>query len=267
MFISTMLREAENDKGGAGGAVEGETPETEPPKYMTIEEFNKSFTQRLQAPLDAFKKQFLTSITGTITETIKAAMPEIDAAVDAKIAAITPAHEDKNKRPPPNVADDPLVRGMRQELTDAKNQIKAAQEATALERAKVRDRDLRQRVSDALGDAGVKDPARNRAAVTNLIANKQVSWSDSDEEQINFASDDGAVDLKTGIKGWSKTDDAKIFIAPTNTRGSGDLGGGAKSPSGGVQPYQRGAFGQALAATAGGMELVIGPGKVATKAG
>ncbi len=153
---------------------------------------------------------------------------------------------------PPQAADiesSPIVKGLLKKVSqlEAAN-VEAQKEKERIE-AQVRDKTLRENVGSALAGLGI-DGYRAKHATGHLVdAAKRIRWSEEDPKQLVFVDDDGdAIDIKTGLTGWANTEEAKLYLPPRGTRGSGDRGGG-KTPNGANDQkgkYQSGDFARAL---------------------
>jgi len=267
MTIHQMLLAADGVGGGGGGGTG--TPTEEPVKHFTDEQnaqMNQAITAGVTQGLKKFKTEFRTelqtSMTTTIAEAFKSSMADLDGVLDAKFAALAPAAKEKNGKGEgahTPTTETPEYKGLQKQIADLTKKANDAEVVATTEKQKARARDLRAQLSELLAAHGVKDPARNRAATTNLIADGRVDWSKEtgEENSLVFNEADGALDIKTGLAGWAKGDDGKIYVAPTTATGSGDRGGG-KGPAPKPGAYQRGDFGKALMSEIGGMQIVVG---------
>jgi predicted nucleic acid-binding Zn-ribbon protein len=255
-YGASLLCNAEGDAAGGGG--EGGDAA---PKYVTEDQLNKAIGNRLKAGFDSFKKE----ITGSIAETIGGLTSQLDAALDAKLEkfAAPPkdaAGKDKDKGGTVDIDNHPTVKGLLRQLEEQKKATDKVNAEAETARQRVADQDLRAQLSTALNAAGVKDPARLRLAVGNLVdAEKRVRWSEDGKALIYNDPTDGDVDLGSGLAGWAKTEDAKLFLSPNSVQGSGDKAGGKGPNAGAKRPYTPGSFGQEIAASMPGMNLMIGP--------
>lgn len=201
------------------------------PKYVTEEQLNRAITARLG---DFGKK---------IEKSIEAAVGGFTSKIDELKSALTPAGggEGGSKDPPKggDFENSPLVKGLQKQLADqqkATEQLKAERDA---EKAKARDQLLRTKLADDLTKGGV-DPRYVKNAVGHLVdVEKRVRFADDEGDDIVFKDATGDVDLATGLKGWIKGDDAKIYLPPRGTQGAGDRPGG-KAPPPGQQPPSAG---------------------------
>jgi hypothetical protein len=234
MFRLGMLRAPEGDGGGAGGA--GDGGDGGAAKPITLDDVNKAITGRFA---DFAKKQE-TSLKATMTTTLESLMGTLDKALDTKLEAFkstlpTPSDKDgaggdKGGSRQTPVTETPEYRGLKKQLDETAAQVRASadREKAAMEAAKATR--LRQGVAEMLTKKGF-DPARVRLAVGHLIdVDKRVRLDgEGENERIVIKDTDGDVDLETGVDAWAKTDEAKIYLPPRGSAGSGDRGGGRRA--------------------------------------
>ncbi len=222
------------------------------PKFVTADDLNKAITARFSA----FEKKNATTLEATLKTFGEGVFAKLE---ELKPKPIEPG--DKSNEPP-KIDDHPVVKGLQKQLAELAKTNEQATQRAAAERARSRDSQLRSKLAEELMKSGFKDANQARHAVHFLAdGDKRVRWADEDSDAIVFRDNDGTeVDLATGLKGWAKTDDAKIYLPPQGASGSGDRGGG-RSPQGGKKKPQRGELGAALAETIGsGMVLRLGGG-------
>jgi hypothetical protein len=101
------------------------------------------------------------------------------------------------------------------------------------ERAKNRGSLLRTRLQEELAKHGMNDPMRSKLAIGHLVDSmRRVQFVDEESERLGFVDDNGELlDLSTGLRDWAKTDEAKIYLPPTNARGSGGRSGAGGAPN------------------------------------
>ncbi len=203
------------------------------PKYVTEEQLNRAISARLA---DYGKK---------VEKSIEAAVGGIGAKLDelkSSLPSLGGGGTD-SKDPPRggDIENHPLVKGLQKQIADQKaatEQLKAERDA---EKAAARDGKLRQKLTDALTKGGV-DPRYVRKAVGDLVdVEKRVRFSDDEGDDLVFRDATGDLDLETGLKGWFKSDDAKIYLPPRGTQGSGDRAG-TRASQGGQTPSIGGAL-------------------------
>ena len=110
----------------------------------------------------------------------------------------------------------------KQKIARLESQLKAMADEKATAVAKERDLSLRQNVKDKLIAAGIA-PNMIKAAMSVLIdTDKSIGYDD--DNQIVFRHTSGDMDLDTGLKTWTATEEAKAFKAARKVMGSGDHG-------------------------------------------
>lgn len=186
------------------------------PKFVNSEQLNKAITARL--------KEFEARNKETILEALGSLAPEIDKMIEAKFAA--PKEAPKGK-----VEEDPKYKGLEKQLLELKSKAESESNARAAAEAKAKDREMRQTVRDALASVGV-DGDRARHALGFLVdAERRVSWSEDGESLIYKDVDGTETDFTSGIKRWAKSDEAKIYLPPRGTTGSGERPPAGKLPA------------------------------------
>lgn len=194
------------------------------PKYVTEEQLNATVNKAISTRLTEFaKKQTkdIETVLGTYSEQLKADI--------AELVGTKPNDEGgkKEQTPAPKEGDSPELRGMRKELEAMKKKLGDAEVETAREKAAAKDVKLRQIVLDELTKNGFTDAKLAVMARGQLIDVEKRIKLGEDDAAIFIDIDDGSeVDMSTGIKRWSATDDAKVFKPAKGSRGSGGSGGG-----------------------------------------
>jgi hypothetical protein len=109
------------------------------------------------------------------------------------------------------------------ELLQLKRQLEAIQKERDTEVSKRKDTELRNVVKEQLLKAGV-NPSMVKAAMAILVdSDKVVGYDEAD--QVSWKDNDlGSIDLASGLRNWSKTDEGKSFIAPKLVQGTGAKG-------------------------------------------
>jgi hypothetical protein len=199
------------------------------PKYVTEEQLNRAISARL----GDFGKKIEKSISESLATTLTAKLDELKASITA------PGTGDGTSKDPPkggDVENSPLVKGLQKQLDDQKAAVLAMKNERDAEKARSRDQVLRTKLSEDLTRGGI-DPTRVRQAVGILVdVEKRVRFADDEGDELVFKDTTGDVDLATGLKGWLKSDDAKIFLPPRGTQGSGDRSQGKATQNGQQQP-------------------------------
>ncbi len=132
------------------------------------------------------------------------------------------------------------------ELTKLRGENDLARKREAEAVAKSRAQNLTASVKEALTKAGI--PAdRHKAAIAVLREDGLFNYAENGEgEAPVFRGADGEVALDDGVKSWSKTPEAKIFMPPLNPGGSG--GGPGHSSGNRASNTAEGIVGSALQA-------------------
>lgn len=224
------------------------------PQYVTVDQLNAAITARFKA-FDKKIEELFTKGSETI-------LTKVAETIDQRFESLKqPA--DKKPDAPGSIDDHPVVKGLQKQLDELRKANEQSKAEAAAERAKMRETKLRQRLTDELTSHGI-DPARAKHAVGFLIdVEKRVRYSGDDDDTIVFRDADGQdLDLGTGLKGWAKSEDAKIYMAPRGTQGSGDRG--VSNPRAATQGQpQPGALGNWLLSMANGSSANgVGPGVV-----
>lgn len=202
---------------------------TSAPEALTedrvMEIMNRAITSRLQDYGRKQEKHF-----STLIETFTSKLDEKFQGIGSSQGASGEGNEK-----PLSIQDHPEFKGLAKRLQETEARTKAAEDRAANERAKSMDSTLRQRLGDELTKHGL-DSKYGRHAIGLLVdADKRARWSE-DGERIVWRDDDGAeVELTQGVKAWAKSDDAKPYLPPRGTAGSGGLpGSGNQKPNGDV---------------------------------
>jgi hypothetical protein len=132
---------------------------------------------------------------------------------------------------------DPKMKGLERQLAEQKAEHDRLMSELAAEKQQRKDGALRQTLAEELAKSGITDPTRQRIATAHLLSQGLVVHGE-DGSPLYAESADSHLDLATGIKAWSKSEEAKIFLPPTGARGSGDrpVQGGPKSQANGSEP-------------------------------
>jgi hypothetical protein len=207
----------ENEKKPEGEG--GTPPPAEAPKYVTEEQLDSLLTSRFRATEARVEK--------TITQTVAQSLDGFMGKLKTDIAALLPAPKPEPKPEPAKKEKDPGVadlelKKLQEQIATLTQQAEQARSERDSERAKVRDSTLRQKLGEALAAAGI-DGLRARHAIGVLVdAEKRVRWLDDGDAIVFRAGDRDEVDLESGVRTWLKTDDAKLYLPPKGTQGSGD---------------------------------------------
>jgi hypothetical protein len=141
--------------------------------------------------------------------------------LDEKFASLKPAD------PAPSDKDGKRSKGedleaatTRKQLAELRELVEKANSRAAAERAKNEANELRERIGKMLAPTGI-DGTRFRGAYA-VLKDRIRKQSDEDDAPYVFVDDSGEeIDLEIGVKGWTKSDEAKIYTPPTGAAGSG----------------------------------------------
>lgn len=190
---------------------QGTEPPADPPKYATVDDLAK-----LARRFDAYAAESKKGVDAIASMTSK-----LDELLQGPPAAGS-AGPGKPDAPAQSVEDTPQFKGLLKRLGELETRAKSAEETAASEKARARDADMRRRLADALAGHGI-DGSRAKHAVGYLVDAAKVVRLADDGEAILFKDPDGGdLDLNTGLKGWIKTDDGKLYVPPRGAHGSGD---------------------------------------------
>ena len=193
------------------------------PKFVTEEQLNKAITGRLADWSKSFEKKNAETIKSVVGEIA----PQLDKLLEEKLAAFRPAEGVKagggnaHDAAKVDIENHPAFKGMKKQLDEAVGQTRKLQEERDAERARARDMDLRKQVTETFAKNGVPADRLHFAVGAAIDTEKKAKWNE-DGDAVVF----GDLDLDTGSKDWLKSDNAKIFLLPRGTQGSGERGGG-----------------------------------------
>lgn len=205
------------------GQPQGDVPpqstqgEGDKPQFVTADQLNQAITNRL--------KPFEKKVEELFAKSGDAMLAKMSEVIDQRFEAMKAPSDKKTDAGSQNIEEHPLFKGMQRQFEELKKAHEEAKAEAEAERAKTREAKLRDRLANELTNHGI-DPARTRHAVGFLIdAERRVRWSEDDDNTIVFRDSDGHdLDFATGLKAWAKSEDAKIYMAPRGTQGSGDRG-------------------------------------------
>lgn len=118
--------------------------------------------------------------------------------------------------------------------TSEENALRASNE-----RAKNRENALRTAVSEVFDGVGISG-LRFKGAYG--VVRGQLKYVDDESDEIIFTDETGTeLDYRAGLSSWLKSDEAKIYLPPTNTQGSGSRPRNGNPPikGGPVTPGER----------------------------
>lgn len=182
------------------GATSGETDTSESvAEYVTKTELN--------AMLNGFRKSFKKDFEDIRTS----------------FASSQPSKEEPTPRLPKSEADAALL--------DLRKQVEVLQTREKEKEAQLLEQNLHSTLRDQLTQHGVA-PQFVKHAIAYLNQEKLVKRDEDGSIKMRVNKVD--YDLDDALKQWSKTDEAKLYMAPKGTQGSGQSGpvrAGAKQPA------------------------------------
>jgi hypothetical protein len=177
-------------------------------------------------------------------EDAKAAEDRFAKMLDEKLSSFKPSGEEppdgggKPGKKGDNVAFDTLKRQFEEQKTLFQAAEKRAKDAIERNRSVT----LRQTTAEQLGAFGI-DGARFKGAFAVLQQEGRIRHRDDESEDMVFVDDMGSeVELAVGLASWAKSDDAKIYLPPSGTRGSGSSKPANGGPPAGGKPNQNQQF-------------------------
>ena len=185
----------------------------------------------LTARLKTFEKQLHDKIGLSIGETLTKTL-------DEKLKDFKPAPSDdegKDGKKGKSGGENVELATLRKQLADMNSKVEMSERRANEERAKNRGAALEKYVATALSPHGIEG-ARFRGAYAMLQQYGLVKYRDDDNDDLVFVDPvtREEVDLSIGLKGWIKSEDAKLFMPPTGARGSGSRPGAAPNGTGPV---------------------------------
>lgn len=217
------------------------------PNYVTKDELNELMNRAMTSRFADFQKKLVKEVETSLAP-IATKLEEIGKQQSAPPQTSTTT-EGKA------IEEHPLVKGLQKQLGEAMKAVESLRDERDTEKRNARSTRLRQSVTEALTKGGVAAKHLENAVGWLLDSKKRVRFTDDESESLTFREDAGEVDFATGLKGWLKSDEAKIYLAATGTQGSGDRGG-TKGPANGQQPMTAGRalLGMAMNAINGGAQ-------------
>jgi hypothetical protein len=202
---------------GAPNAPQG----SDDPKYVTEEQLNRAISARLSD----FGKKTEKSLTDAFSNFEKKLTDMITPKPGEQQ---TPAAD---KGSALNVQDHPEFKGLQKQLAELKLRTDVAEQSAKAEREKARDTTLRQKLGESLASIGIKDATRAKHAIRFLVDGERAVRWDENGESIIFNDGKDLVDLETGLKGWAKTEDAKLYLPAPDGGATGGNNGTRPAPT------------------------------------
>jgi hypothetical protein len=216
-------------------------------------------TEMVTGAINRSTKKLGDDLTKRIGDSVGASLAETLSAFETKVTGLVEEKTAAPAKPKPgeslDIENHPAFKGLQKQLADSAKKIADAETATQFANAKAKDQSLRTTLQERLTKAGF-DPKRVHLALGTLIdAQKRVRYGDDDS--IVFKGDDNEeVDLETGLKAWSQTDDAKTYMPPRGASGSGDRPGGKAPGQSGAQKLTAADLGRSVLGMIPGMSPV-----------
>lgn len=165
---------------------------------------NSMFTARLKT----FEAQLQTKLAESFGKTL-----------DEKLASFKPAKvEEEVIDPKTGKGKDVAIATMQKTISDMQTRLNEEGEQRKAAEQRIRARDLESTVKTELAAHKIEGTRANAAYA--FIRDRIVD--DADTQSILWREGAGdPIDLKTGLKGWIKGEEAQIFLPPTGARGTG----------------------------------------------
>jgi hypothetical protein len=199
--------------------------ESDTPKHMTVEEFNRAFSSMKKT----LERQYEQRFTKLIEDRFAQSQPpqSMQATGNQEPGNTNPT----NPNPPIRVEDSPAYRESRRELEELKKGLASVQAERDAERQKGLALTKRNLVQERLQAAGIT------GAALKLATNEVLASTSYDEESQQYVYGTGAEALPfdSGVKTWLKSDEAKVLMPARGVAGSGAVPGGAQAQRPGMQ--------------------------------
>jgi hypothetical protein len=208
------------DKGAEG--------ESQGPKYMTAEEFNRAQSSREKRLREQIKKDLAEMLA-------KSPAPKAAEADDGDEGEDEgkPAEGAKGDKPQaPADATAAELKRLRKRLEASEREREAEKKAREEQAAKAARDEERSKLSEALVAAGA-DAKRVRAAVALLHTEDRKVRRNAEGRIVFLADEDDEQDLPAGVKAWLGTDEGKAFLPTRGAEGSGSTAPKAPVAKGG----------------------------------
>lgn len=215
-------------------------PEGDPKPAFTPEqgeELNKilgaTVNNMLTARLKTFEKQLHEKIGSSIGETLTKTLDEKLAGFKQSAADDEGGKDGKGKK-----GESVELATLRRQMSELTQRTEESDRRYAAERAKNRAATLKDASQSVLATHGI-DGNKFRVAFAVLQQDGRIRYAADDSDDLVFVDDAGnEVDLAVGLKSWVKTEDAKMFLPPSGTRGSGSRPGNGTAPTAPVSREQ-----------------------------
>lgn len=205
----------DDDKGQGQGAFS----QAQRDELMNI--IGTSMNAMFTARSNTLGKQIHEKVVASMGETLTSKFEELS----QRLAAVRPKDDDKDKDGEGkggkrNKGEDVELATLKKQMAELAAKAERAEQESAQAKAANRATQLRDQTAGVLSSLGVVGE-RFTAAWPHIRERIR-----DDGENVTFIDETGTeVELASGVKGWAKTDFAKIFLPPTGTRGSGSRPG------------------------------------------
>lgn len=216
--------------GGAAPATETQKPVEGAPAYVTEEQLQSALTSRFRTfeqKLDKALADGLGGIGTRLRDELAALLPKPEARTDGGVPPTTDASAGGSAAPAP---PSPELKKLQDQISVLTKQAEDARSERDAERARSRDAQLRQRVTEALSSVGIEGVRARHALGLLVDAERRVRWAEGGDDIVFRTDTHDDLDLSAGIREWLKTDDAKLYLPPRGAAGSGDRPG-ARPPA------------------------------------
>lgn len=206
----------------------------EDPKSPFSEEQTASLKTYVSQIVNSAMRSHLAMADKKRAEDREAVKTDFAKLLDEKLASLKPSEEPAGggdgKGSKRSKEEETVLATMRKQLAETAARVEAAEKRAAEERAKNEAHSLQERVSKILSGAGIEGN-RFRGAYAVLKERIRKQGDEADSQHV-FVDDTGEeIDLEVGLRGWTKGDEAKIYLPP-----SGAAGSGARRAAGTVKP-------------------------------
>jgi hypothetical protein len=225
---------------------------TSAPTALDEEAVSRIASQTLNSVFTGRSKKLQADIVAELDKKLEPFTKKLEDFMAASTSGGKPAKKGKDGEP-----DDatPEYKGLQRQLQEQKMEHEKLLSKLKESEDRAQATALRQSLAEELSKHGISDALRVKGAIAMLFSDGKVR-RDEDGRAVFAESEDSLIDLATGIKAWAKTDDAKIFLPPAGTRGSGG-GPGQSPPKADQKPGEASAYdiGMAIASQFGGTPI------------
>jgi len=231
------------------------------PEALTEEKIAQIAAQVVNQAFTARSKTLKNELTSEFTKGFESMAKRLDDLANTKADSRKRGKAEGGEEAPE--AQTPEYRGLQRQMAEMKAQLEDRDKQVAEAGARAKHAELRSRVAEELGKVGVTNPMMVKAATSILVTDDKRVQFDEEGQLVFVEGPDSVLDIATGIRAWAKSDDAKNFIAPTGTLGSGSRPV-QRAPQGRVPGQQKSEaeenydLGAALAREFGGASVPIG---------